>query len=344
MHVVSRRHRVGLRQWIPRAVVWAAVVVTPMPARGEPSASAEAAELYAKGRDAYAAKDREAALGFFQRAWALSRTPDIAANLALIELKLGHYRDAAEHFQFARVNMPPSATDKQEQAIVNGLSEAKLRISTLVFSVTPEAAQVLVDGVSLGQAPLFGEIYVEPGDHVIRVQAAGYGAKQWHIKTDPGSSHTLPVSLERREPLRDTSRQAPALHVTMTSPAAEGEHRSVIPIAIGSGLTIAASAAGVFFVVRANSEKENWNAARAGLPPGNSVCGSGTPYIDQCRRLRDAVDANRWNTTAATVSFIVGGVSLAATATYWLWPRHRGPRAAAVLAPGLKYVSLESDW
>jgi tetratricopeptide (TPR) repeat protein len=342
MQGLSRRGSFASLRWL-LPLVGAALLIGPASAWAQPAAHTGAAELCAKGRAAYAAKDREAALRFFQSAWALTHTPDIAANLALIELKLGRYRDAAEHFQFARLNMPPSSTDKQEQAIINGLSEAKLRTSTLVFSIVPEGAEVLIDGTSVGKTPLEREVYVEPADHVIDVEHEGYAAKQWKLTTDPGSSHTLAVTLEPEEPRPEAGRPA-SVRKEEARRAVDWEQRSVVPLAIGGGLTLAAAAAGIIFTLRASSERVKAGLARAELPPSDSTCGSGARYVVQCQRLSDAVAANRWNAGAATVSFVVAGAALAGSATYFFWPRARGPRPSAVLTPGVQYVSLQTDW
>jgi hypothetical protein len=82
-----------------------------------------AAELVAGAKAARAAGDVHQALRAFRDAWELTKTPEIAANLAVVEASFGHHRDAAEHFQFALAHLPPTATVEQQQAVAAGLDE-----------------------------------------------------------------------------------------------------------------------------------------------------------------------------------------------------------------------------
>src|SRR5450432_3751077 len=71
-----------------------------------------AKELVRQGSAEYSKQHWEAARASFQKAWELKRHYAIAANLADVELKLGRYREAAEHLEYALANLPPEHADR----------------------------------------------------------------------------------------------------------------------------------------------------------------------------------------------------------------------------------------
>jgi thioredoxin-like negative regulator of GroEL len=77
--------------------------------------------LVEQAKSAFSAGKMHDALRGFRDAWDLAKTPEIAANLAIVEASLGQHRNAAEHFQFALSHLSPSATVDQRQAVAAGL-------------------------------------------------------------------------------------------------------------------------------------------------------------------------------------------------------------------------------
>jgi tetratricopeptide (TPR) repeat protein len=78
----------------------------------------------------------------FLAAWALKKHPQIAGNLGDCEMKLGKYRDAAEHYAFAAQDPKPEAKGIAQER----LKEAQIKIGTLVVATNPGGAEVLLDG------------------------------------------------------------------------------------------------------------------------------------------------------------------------------------------------------
>jgi tetratricopeptide (TPR) repeat protein len=90
-----------------------------------------AEELNAQGLTATRAGKLEEAEALFEKAFALKRTHDIAANLGLVELKLGKASEAAEHMTFALRYSPPSDSDEMRKRIRQRLEEALAFAGTL---------------------------------------------------------------------------------------------------------------------------------------------------------------------------------------------------------------------
>ena len=55
-----------------------------------------------------------------------------------------------------------------------GSAQAKSKIGELRFNVHPKGAEILVDGVSLGTAPIDSPVFVDPGPVEVTAKLEGY--------------------------------------------------------------------------------------------------------------------------------------------------------------------------
>src|SRR5215217_2034126 len=101
------------------SIAVSAPVMTAPPARAQTSATetAKVTQLFKSGKAAFGKGDMAEAERLFAEAFALRKSSDIAANLGQAELEQQKYRAAAEHFQWALVNLLPSASDAQRKAV-----------------------------------------------------------------------------------------------------------------------------------------------------------------------------------------------------------------------------------
>ncbi|HKO51977.1 MAG TPA: PEGA domain-containing protein [Polyangiaceae bacterium] len=285
----------------------------------------------------------------FRDAWELSKTPEIAANLAVVEASFGHHRDASEHFQFALAHLPPTATVEQKQAVVAGLDEEKRYVVTLVIQGAPAGARISIDGTLAGVAPGLHDAYVDPGIHTVRAEAPGYQSMTRSVQASAGTTVDVPLVLQVEGGAQSSTSPAPgATASTAAEPARLDDQTgpSLAPILIGAGVTVVGATIGTVFLLKMNSAKTEASNLSGSLPAGDAACGGMTPYASQCEALENAnADGNRYRTISA-VSFAVAGAAAVGSAVYWLWPRadHTGavPRASATFAPG--YASAEARW
>jgi tetratricopeptide (TPR) repeat protein len=122
---------------------------------------------FKQGVSYYDQQEYEKARLAFLEAYALRPHPDVLLNLAQSELKAGHYADAATHLaQYIRENPGSEAGGRAQSA----LAEARANSVEVNVAVNQPQADLIVDGISRGQAPLPDPLYLSPGSHAIRAQ------------------------------------------------------------------------------------------------------------------------------------------------------------------------------
>jgi hypothetical protein len=313
-------------------------------------------DLMRTGINAYRNGHLEAARVAFAEAWRLRQHVAIASSLAEVEMKLGRYQEAAEHWEYVLKNAEDdrgsNRSDAEEQ-----LDECHRHLGRAKIMVAGGPAEVFLDGQSLGLFALRDELWLAPGPHHFHVVADGReGPAQTvtiklgdvqvvrlertvapAIAPAPSPSSTsvalVPPATESRPPEQDDSRQSSGA-------------RTIVLIS-GAALTAAAAAAGLAFTLQANGKEDDVELlqrelAASGDPNltgSSSQCRppSGEPPKG-CTDLRDALDAMDTARHRATGSFIAAGAfGVATIATYLLWPDESGPEkergARLVVAP-----------
>jgi len=274
----------------------------------------ESVEALVKGEEAVRSGRIAEGYEILLAAWRKKKTFDIAANLGSVELRLGKTRDAAEHLAFSLREYPPSADGRLREKVQNRLALAKREVGALLIRVNVERADVIVDGARVGETPLPGEIFVEPGTRVVEAKLTGYAAARRTVDVQKGGSAAVELSLE---PQTATSSPAPPVEQG-SSPSRSNESGHLIGW-VGIGLTAGAFASGIGFTLAANGKEDDISAYdRLG---GTASC-SGPLVPAQCEDLRRAVEARDAYKNLATASFIGAGVFGALTIGYFvLLPR-----------------------
>ena len=291
-----------------------------------------AAALVVQGKAAFAAGNMHEALRAFRDAWELAKTSQIAANLGTIEQNFGQHRDAAEHLWFALSHLSAAATDAQRQAISEALDGEKRHVVTLLLHGAPPGASISIDDKAVSTAPVVDEIYVDPGQHSARAECAKYQGETRMF--DGLSGATIDVTFNLM-PTLETVVTPPArvsVQLQSSSPQAASPGKpSLAVVAIGGGIVLLGIATGTVFLVEANRASRDAQDKRDALGSPNA-CGTGTPFISECKSLHDTnVAIDRDNTIAAT-ALVIGGAAAIGTLVYEVWPRkhseaklHAGP-------------------
>jgi len=137
-----------------------------------PRGAASADQLFEEGNKAYDGSDYALAAKKYREAFAIKPTFDIAANLGAAELKLAQFAEAANHLAFAIRNFPPSGDPKKKAGAEKLYGEARRKVGA--FEITaPAGAEVSVDDVKRGVAPLADPVFVDPGEHQIEAKSGG---------------------------------------------------------------------------------------------------------------------------------------------------------------------------
>lgn len=302
-----------------------------------------AADLVVQGKAAFAAGNMHEALRAFRDAWELAKTSQIAANLGTIEGNFGQHRDAAEHLRFALAHLSAAATDAQKQAISEVLDGEKRHVVTVVVHGAPPGASISID--DKGAAPVVDEIYVDVGQHRVRVECPKYQGETQTFDSLAGQTIDLAFNLM---PTLETVVTPPAPLAVRPEPASpppvSSSKPSLAVVVVGSGIALLGIATGGVFFVESVGASRDAEDKRNGFTTPNA-CGTGTPFVDQCKALHDnnvAIDRDR---NIAVAGFVIGGAAAIGTLAYEVWPRkHSEARlnAAPVITPG--YAGAQARW
>jgi hypothetical protein len=327
-----RRCTRGLSAWLVAAglaMVAAPAGAQPLPGAGlGGTASDEADTLFRKGNDLYKQEKWTEAEQAYRAAWDLKKTHDIASNLGHTEMKLGQYRDAAEHYDFALRHHPPTAgAEKKREYVQKGLTEAMKQVGTVRVHVDPPGAEVFVDGKLVGTSPLEADVYVDPGRHAFTAKVPGRADAQQTVDAVKGSVQDCALVLGPQ------TGPAPAAAATKPgamkpagapgTPAVRGGDSDAGPnvglVIAGSVLAVGGLVAGAAFTAVANGKSGDAAALRDKLGGTNSACYGAT--AGDCTTLSDTLGKAKTFTQLAATGFVVGGAAAALTLTYALWPR-----------------------
>jgi len=255
-------------------------------------------------------------------AWALLKSWEIAVNLGSAEIRLGLYRDAAEHLAWGIRDAASKEGDNYAPLVKAKtlLTEAAAHVGQVTLLADEPGASIFVDEDVVGKSPLVDPLYLDPGAHVItaRPSNADRASLKLEVRVQPGDAleRYLRFAATRASAgmARESAEAAPA------PPAASHdggllEPRAVVPIALG-GLTAISGGLALAFTIKgsaASASATDW-ALRTG---GNcDVPTSACSGLADARERRN--DANR----IANVAWVGAGMfGVATLATLLLWPK-----------------------
>lgn len=291
--------------------------------------SERAEQSFVEGNRAFAAGDYHAAFDAYRAAWSLKQTFDIACNLGRTEVELSLSRDAAEHLDYCLRTFSVSARGDVRDAnrrFRDLFLRVRREVGALTVDVRPSGAEITVDGASYGVAPVGHDIFLAPGQHLVRARLAGFENEERSITAEAGASIGVTFTLTPvRAPVAPARAAAPAATspggLASTSPGAPSAHgmepRTVAVIA-GAGASLVALGIGVGFALDAGSARSD--ASRLGAAANQAGGGSCPPGASSgdCGALHDAVNREDRSRDVADVALTTGALLGAATLAAWL--------------------------
>jgi hypothetical protein len=263
------------------------------PVWAQSAASAEA--LFREGREAADAGDYRTACEKFHESHRLDPAPGTMLNIADCEEKQGHLATAWTFYRAVLQQLPPS--DERSTLAKSRAQALEPRLPKLTVRLAPNApadTRVLRDGVELKGASLDTALPVDPGKHLIEVSASGHAPRVYEFSLDEGEKRTRVV--EPGEALDGSSGG------DVTADTSSGSGKRTIGWVLGgvgvAGLAVGA-VTGVMVLDKKSTVDDNCDADKRCNAEG-----------------ADAADSGKTLGTISGVSFIVGGVALAAGA--WL--------------------------
>ena len=257
--------------------------------RGDPAA---ADELFREGRAASEQRDYLSACAKFRESNRLDPAVGTLFNIADCEDKLGRLATAWTLFQEVAQRLP---VDDDRRVIARKRAQTlESRLPKLSVHLAPSGrADVTVrrDGVVLGTASLDTPLPVNPGEHVVVVEAPGIEPTQFRASVGEGEQAQITVSLGDAASASGAKGRPPA--------GASHANRAAADVLGGVGLAglVTGLVAGVLVLNRKGTVHDNCR---------DHVCN---------QTGKDAAESGKTLGVVSTVGFIAGALGLG-TATY----------------------------
>jgi hypothetical protein len=275
----------------------------------------QARELHLKGAALYEHGDYARAEAAFLAAWALKQHFQIAGNLGACQMKLGKYRDAAEHLRYFLREQPKTGNQDERKRTQALFDEARAKVATVGILVNVPDAVVSIDGRVIGTSPLKEPVFVDPGKRVVTVTRNGYKDSRQEADFAAGRTSELVITLASSEPTPITSMP-----------------RSLAPAIVLGGIAIAGLVAGTGIFVAGNGQRTTAEELNKSIIDGHRGCRANAPNFDP--RCTDLASASSSADTLHRVGLglLVGGGAAALSAgAYLLWPSAKPTTSDATL-------------
>lgn len=268
------------------AIALAVGSTSPAWAGGSPKDKQEAKALVKDAGKAAKEKRWADAAKALARADELDPDPQTKLDLARALVPMGKLVDASRALNGVTTSAKGPSAKKQVDAAQKLLAEIEPRIPWLKVTVQPPgaSAKTAIDGHDVDAKD---ELPVDPGEHVITVEAEGFEPAEKQVRLAEGKHEKITISLEPTA--------APV--AKKADDDSGGGGGSVVPAVLAFGVGAAGIGVGSVFGIMAFNEtsKVEQNCKGTKCPA----------------RVQSALDTAKTNGTVSTIAFIVGGVGVA---------------------------------
>ncbi|MDP9036682.1 MAG: tetratricopeptide repeat protein [Myxococcota bacterium] len=148
----------------------------------------EASDHFKRGLQLFDEGDYTLALVEFERAYQLAPNYRALYNIALVDVQLGRYADAARTFEDYLRDGGDAIAPARRAEVAKTLTALELRTASVDISTNVPNAEVTLDGKALDLPNLHGPMVIDAGEHVVQATAPGYRATNRAI-TLAGADH-----------------------------------------------------------------------------------------------------------------------------------------------------------
>ena len=283
-----------------------------------PDDNARVRGLFHDGEVAYQTGKYEEARQLFLEAWSVRPTYDVASSLAQVELKLQRFRDAAEHLQYCLEHFAPSESATILEHVQKALADAKTRVAMVRVSSNRDGAEVFVDSIRVGVAPVESALFVDPGKRHVSARFNGQSTEEF-VNAEAGKEYAAALTFGDETGKPATTVIAPVPPAGSNAVAAPtAQPRSYVPAMVTASVGGVALATGVVLILEAAHKDTRWHNQLSELP-GTNQCAAQNPNAAACDEISSlAKDAKTFRALSITG---FGVAAVAGLATYFLWPR-----------------------
>jgi hypothetical protein len=159
------------------------------------AAGEEASNHFKRGLQLFDEADYTLALVEFERAYQLAPNYRALYNIALVDMQLGRYADAARTLdQYLRDGGTAIAASRRAE-VDKTLGELKFRTATIEISLNVPGAEVMLDGKPIDPARLRGPTVIDAGEHTLRATAQGYSSSDRTVTLAGGDRAAVRLEL-----------------------------------------------------------------------------------------------------------------------------------------------------
>jgi len=141
-----------------------------------PAAGEEASTHFKRGLQLFDEGDYTLALVEFERAYQLAPNYRALYNIALVDMQLGRYADAARTLEQYVTDGGGAIPAARQAEVRKSLSELKLRTATVEISLSVPGAEVTLDGKPIDPSIYKAPMVIDAGEHTLRATSPGYSA------------------------------------------------------------------------------------------------------------------------------------------------------------------------
>ncbi len=145
----------------------------------------------------FRSRDFAAALAEFEAAYAATPKASPLINQALCYRELNRFPKAVTTLELALSKHAQTMTEADKTEAQRAIDDMRSTFAFLTLRVTPEDAQVLIDGEEWAKDARAEKVALTPGQHRIEVSAPGFSAKEEKLRVVSGDEVALDVTLDR---------------------------------------------------------------------------------------------------------------------------------------------------
>jgi tetratricopeptide (TPR) repeat protein len=201
-------------------------------AQAESAAVDEARSHFKLGIDSYNDGDLTTALIEFKRAYEAAPNYRLLYNLGQVARELRDYPEAERYFRAYLRDGADDIDRARRDEVETELAKVTARITSLVLSVNVPSAELFVDDVSVGHAPLADVVRVSAGRHRISANSEGHARVIEVVDAAPGDTMVVELKFAPPKPAAPPSQVQP--HPS-TLQAASSSHTAVVLLGVGTG-------------------------------------------------------------------------------------------------------------
>ncbi len=162
-------------------------------------AKEKAKSLFMKGVDLFSEENLPEALAAFEESYAMRPKNSVLFNIGMCHKALFNYVESIRTFRKYLKKGKGKIKSAQRKAAEEALSRMEKLVGHLEVVEAPEGAEVTVDGVSVGTAPLLESLILDPGLHSVRVEKEGFMTLQTKVTIASDATIKLRAALPLKQ-------------------------------------------------------------------------------------------------------------------------------------------------